>query len=218
VTRSRAVRDPERKRRILDAAAELIAEHGFLGVNLADMGTAAGIVSTGIYRHFDSKVAILVELFDGVVDRLITDAGAALQSSDDPVSTLSALVHRQVRFTIEERRLCQVHLQDARNLPQGDLRRLRWKQRHYVDLWQDVLGTIRPELSRPHRQVLVHAAISGLHSVLRFHSPLSEDELAELMESTARHTLGLDAVEAHCGHTSSPSEPDVVPGSASLAS
>ena len=216
--RSRAVRDPERKRRILDAAAELIAEHGFLGVNLADIGTAAGIVGSGIYRHFDSKAAILVELFDGVVDRLIADAEAALQTSDDPVATLGALVHGQVRFTIEERRPCQVYLAEARNLPEGDLRRLRWKQRHYVDLWQDVLGTIRPELSRPQRQVLVHAAISGLHSVLRFHSPLSSDELAEFMESTARHTLGLDVLVAHAEQVRPPSEADTAPGSSSAAS
>lgn len=209
----RAVRDPERKKRILDAAAELIAEHGFLGVNLADIGAAAGIVGSGIYRHFDNKAAILVELFDRIVDRLITDAEAALQASDDPVATLAALVHGQVRFTIEERRLCQVYLQESRNLPHGDLRRLRWKQRHYVDLWQDVLGAIRPELNPPRRQVLVHATISGMHAVLRFHSALPEAELAEFMESVARHTLGLDAVVAR-----PPSEPGVGPDSASVAS
>lgn len=193
---ARAVRDPERKTRILDAAAELIAEHGFFGVNLADIGTAAGIVGSGIYRHFDSKVAILVELFDRVVDRLVADAESALESAEDPVQTLGALVRGQISFTIGERQLCQVYLQESRNLPEGDLRRLRWKQRHYIDLWQDVLGAIRPELSEAARQLIVHSTISGMHSVHRFRSPLAEPELAELMEQIARHTLGLDTVTA----------------------
>jgi AcrR family transcriptional regulator len=193
---ARSVRDPARKARILDAAAELIAQRGFLGVNLADIGTAAGIVGSGIYRHFDNKAAILVELFDRVVDRLNTDAEAALQCCDDPIETLGLLVGGQVRFTIDERRLCQVYLQESRNLPEGDLRRLRWKQRHYIDLWQDVLSAIRPDIGQAEQQVLVHATISGMHSVLRFHSPLGDDELAAVMESVAQHTLGLDALTA----------------------
>lgn len=209
----RAVRDPERKTRILDAAADLIAQHGFLGVNLTDIGTAAGIVGSGIYRHFDSKVAILVQLFDRVVDRLNDDAESALQDWDDPVRTLEALVRGQIDFTIGERQLCQVYLQEQRNLPQGDQRRLRWKMRHYVDLWQEVLGVIRPELTPPQRQVLVHAAISGMHSVLRFRSPLAEDALAEFMTSVARHTLGLDTVATAEAH-----DPPTSPGTTPVAS
>jgi AcrR family transcriptional regulator len=219
VPTSRAIRDPERKKRILDAAADLIAKHGFLGVNLNDIGAAAGIVSTGIYRHFDSKAAILVGLFDRVVDRLIRDAEAALRASEDPAMTLGTLVRGQVQFTIEERQLCQVYLQEARNLPEGDQRTLRWKQRHYIDLWQDVLGAIRPELSQPQRQLLVHAAISGMHSVLRFHSPLPEDQLAASMESIARHTLGLDAASSRSVEPAgSAGRPGVPSGSTLVAS
>jgi AcrR family transcriptional regulator len=218
VPSARAVRDPERKARILDAAAQLIAQYGFFGVNLTDIGTAAGIVGSGIYRHFDSKAAILVELFDRVVDRLVTDAESALQGSADPAETLGALVRGQVRFTIEERRLCQVYLQESRNLPEGDLRRLRWKMRHYIDLWQDVLGAIRPELTPPERQVLVHTTISGMHSVLRFRSPLPEDELARFMESVARHTLGLDAVPVSPTGEAPTGELPAESGSSSVAS
>jgi AcrR family transcriptional regulator len=50
--------DPERKvrkERILAEAATLIARRGYLGVNLADIGGAAGIVGSGIYRHFDRR-------------------------------------------------------------------------------------------------------------------------------------------------------------------
>jgi AcrR family transcriptional regulator len=192
VPSARTVRDPDRRERILHAAAELIAQRGYLGVNLADIGTAAGIVGSGIYRHFDSKAAILVEMFDRVVDRLIADAEVLLRMSDDPVATLAALVRDQVRFTVEERKLCQVYLQEARNLPAGDLRRLRWKQRHYIDLWLDVLGTVRPELTVAQRQVIVHAAISGIHSILRHHSQLPESEVAPLLAALACRTLGLE--------------------------
>ena len=66
-------RDPQRKNRILASASELIGRKGFHAVSIADIGNAAGITGSGVYRHFDSKSAILVALFDQVIDNLIAD-------------------------------------------------------------------------------------------------------------------------------------------------
>ncbi|WP_433503146.1 TetR/AcrR family transcriptional regulator [Pseudonocardia halophobica] len=187
----RRVRDPERKERILAAAATLIARHGYLGVNLGDIGADAGIVGSGIYRHFENKVAILVALFDRVVDRLIVGAEQALRTSDGAERTLAALVRGQVRFTIDERALCQVYLQESRNLPEQDARRLRWKQRHYIDLWQEALMSVREELPPAKVQVLVHAAISSIHSSLRYRNHLSTEEMAAFLEEVACGMLGV---------------------------
>ena len=41
---------------------------------MADIGAEAGIVGSGIYRHFDSKTAILVAMADRVMDRLMAGA------------------------------------------------------------------------------------------------------------------------------------------------
>jgi len=188
---NRSVRDPKRRERILAEAAKLIARHGYLGVNLADVGAAAGIVGSGIYRHFDNKISILVELFDRVVDRLIVDAEAALRVSDRPEATLAALVRGQVQFTISERALCRVYLQESHNLPEKDIRRLRWKQRHYIDLWQEALASVREDLSAAQVQMLVHAAIAVIHSSLRYRNHLSEPELAAFLEQLACGMLGI---------------------------
>ena len=65
-------RDPERRARILRAAADLASRRGFTTVSLADIGAEAGIVGSGIYRHFGSKASILVALLDQVMDRLMS--------------------------------------------------------------------------------------------------------------------------------------------------
>ena len=57
------------------AAAALGAQRGFDAISMADIGAEAGIVGSGIYRHFDSKTAILVAMADRVMDRLMTRAG-----------------------------------------------------------------------------------------------------------------------------------------------
>ena len=48
---------------------------------MADIGAEAGIVGSGIYRHFDSKTAILVAMADRVMDRLMTRAGEIIAGS-----------------------------------------------------------------------------------------------------------------------------------------
>jgi AcrR family transcriptional regulator len=48
-------RDPERKARIMGAAADLVARKGYHAVSMAEIGSAAGITGSGVYRHFDSK-------------------------------------------------------------------------------------------------------------------------------------------------------------------
>ena len=197
------IRDPERRERILAAAAELIARRGYLGVSLGDIGAAAGIVGSGVYRHFDTKIAILVEMFDRVVDRLVADAEELLRTAEQPEVALAWLVRGQVEFTMTERALCEVYLQEARNLPDNDLRRLKWKQRHYVDLWQDLLRAVHPELRSGEVQVRVHGAISAVQSMLRYHPQLDDAALASALEMSACRLLDIPLATA----TPQPADP-----------
>src|ERR1039458_1279700 len=77
---ARRRRDPDRKERILVAAAALGAARGFDAISMADIGAEAGIVGSGVYRHFDSKTAILVAMADRVMDRLMTGAAEITSS------------------------------------------------------------------------------------------------------------------------------------------
>ena len=74
-------RDPARKHKILLAAADLVARNGFNSVSMSEIGAASGITGSAIYRHFDSKSAVLVELFDSAIDQLLDDA----KRKDQPV-------------------------------------------------------------------------------------------------------------------------------------
>src|SRR5882724_1659617 len=85
-------RDPGRKERILVAAAALGARRGFDAISMADIGAEAGIVGSGVYRHFDSKTAILVAMADRVMDRLMTRSAAIIAAGLDEGQTLTLLV------------------------------------------------------------------------------------------------------------------------------
>lgn len=184
-------RDPARKQRIAAAAALLFAERGYSAVSLEDIGSAAGIGASGIYRHFESKQAILTALLDAVVDRLLEDAERLHALDEDPLVVLPAIVETQVRLVTEERTLCQVYASEYRNLPPDAYRRLRRKQRRYVDLWADVLAAARPDVPGKEIQVFVRASIAAAQSALRYHGSLSRQRMSELLQAAACGAMGI---------------------------
>ena len=63
--------------RILDAAEELFANHGYAGTALRDVASAVGLQTPSLYNHFPSKDA----LYAAVLERGIAPVLRALTSS-----------------------------------------------------------------------------------------------------------------------------------------
>lgn len=183
------VRDPGRRAKILEAAAELVATRGYHAVSLADIGAAAGIVGSGVYRHFDSKSAILDELLDQAMDRLLGNAAQALASGARDEDVLAALVADQVAFTVDDRRLVQLYQREIHTLPDAARRRLRRRQRHYIEEWAHVLTGMRPGITDGEARARVHAAIGAIQSVASYNSGLPREELVVLLTGIARACL-----------------------------
>lgn len=187
-------RDPARKQRILSAAADLVARRGYHAVGMADIGAAAGVTGPAVYRHFESKSAVLVALFDRVIDSLLDNASRIVDEADDVSVALALLVRDQVTFAIDDREVLQVYMKEINNLPEEDRRRLRRKQRVYLEEWVHVLGELRPELGDAEARALVHAAVGVIQSVLNYQSGLPGERLAELVAGAAHAALGVPMI------------------------
>ncbi len=188
------VRDPGRREKILQAAAELVARRGYHAVSLADIGAAAGIVGSGVYRHFTSKSAILVALLDQVMARLLGSAARIVASGRDEVLVLEALVADQVAFAVDDRYLVRLYQREVHTLPESDRRRLRRLQRHYVEEWVHVLAGLRPELTDGEARAIVHAAIGAIQSVATYNSGLPPSQQQVLLTSAAHACLSAPVI------------------------
>ena len=184
---------PTRKERILDAAAELVGRRGYHSVSMAEIGAAAGIVGSGIYRHFDSKAAVLVAVLDRGMQRLLVSASRVVLDAGDDRDALASLVRDQVAFALDDRREVVVYQREFHNLPEGDRRRLRRLQRHYIEEWVHVLVGLRPELSDVEARTAVHAAVGAIQSVAYFHSGLPAERVSALLTDAAHACLGVPA-------------------------
>ncbi|MUM04801.1 TetR family transcriptional regulator [Mycobacterium sp. CBMA 213] len=184
-------RDPERKTRILAAAADLVAHKGFHAVSIAEIGAAAGITGSGIYRHFESKSAVLVALFDRVIDELLRDENEIVSTTPNLTSALDRLIAGQVQFVVGDRELAQVYYNEINNLPDEDRRRLRRKQRLYLEEWVHLVNEQRPDLNDTEARTVVHTVIGAIQSTLFHNTGLAEDRLRVLLTSAARAILGI---------------------------
>jgi len=76
----------DRAERILDAAAELLRQHGYRRVNIDDVAAAAGVGKGTVYLHWKTREALFwaalqretMRLLDDLADRLSRDATLAL--------------------------------------------------------------------------------------------------------------------------------------------
>lgn len=77
----------ETRERLLSAAAEVFAEHGYDGTRVADIAAAAGVSNGALYAHFGSKADLLVDALRTHGPRLLEQLFAA-----DPSRSITDLL------------------------------------------------------------------------------------------------------------------------------
>ncbi|MBJ8348028.1 TetR/AcrR family transcriptional regulator [Antrihabitans sp. YC2-6] len=154
----------DRRVALIREGARLIAERGFLGVRLDDLGAAAGISGPAVYRHFPNKEALLVELLVGISQRLFDGGTDVVAQADSPAGALESLVDFHLDFALGEPDLIRIQDRDLENLPTAARRQVRRSQRQYVELWVGVLQETDTALSEPDARVQAHAVFGLINS------------------------------------------------------
>ena len=184
---------PARRDLLLTEAVRLFDERGYQSVTLADIGEAAGIVASGVYRHFASKTDILVAATNRGGERMRLGMERALSHAQDPGQAVAALLRAHVTVTIEEQHLVGILANEADQLPEGDRRALRRFQHDYLDLWVQALqGVGGGERDPVELKILVHAVQSMIYFVVRRAGEKAEGNLGDRLQDLGLALL-LDA-------------------------
>jgi AcrR family transcriptional regulator len=189
-------RDPDRKNKIVQAVADLIAERGYSALSMNEIGDRVGISGAAIYRHFANKSSLLVAVFDRSIDELLEDERLNREKFSDPLVALTHLVARQVDFVVDEREFARVYHGEADQLPDEARLRLRRKQRAYLREWESLLHAVRPELDDAEARAVVHAAIGAAQSPLFHRLEVSPRRLKDLLCEVVYAALGLTSLNA----------------------
>jgi len=158
-----ALRGRARDERIIDAAERLFFERSFDGVGVDDIGKAAGLSGSAIYRYFEGKDEILAAMFDRAVDSLLMLVPA---HRDDAQAQLHDLVHAHVGFAQANPRLAAVWAKEQHCLADPYRRAHQRRQQNYLKIWTSCLSRCYPQ--RNAGDILV--AVLGVHALLIAHA------------------------------------------------
>ena len=86
------MRAEDRRRQLLEVAAELFAERGFRATTTADLADAAGITEPVLYRHFKSKRDLFITLLDQVGEEVIDTWRESLEGIEPPAERMRVLL------------------------------------------------------------------------------------------------------------------------------
>ena len=96
VTATKSRFDKNRRERILEAAAHLIAERGFNSVRVADIASRVGTTSGAVHYHFEFKDDLLNAAIDWAVDRAFARQDEILKGIITPKEKILKIIEIQL--------------------------------------------------------------------------------------------------------------------------
>ncbi len=179
-----------RREQILATAAELFAARGFHGVSVVELGAACGISGPALYKHFESKDAVLAEMLVDISEELLRVGRERSGAAADAPEALTALVDWHVDFALRHRPLIVVQDRDWSSLPEQARERVRTLQRKYVAIWADRLREVHADLTPERARAMAHATF-GLINSTPHSAVLPEDEMRAMLTAMATAALGV---------------------------
>jgi len=152
------------RRRVLDAAAELLVAQGYAGTTLREIAAAVGIKAGSIYHHFDSKDAIFVSVFNDGIEVMLAafeTAAERLPAEASSDERLLAHVHGHLSAVFENGPYTTAHVTSFFTAPDEVRSQVVPQRDLYENGWSELLLQLFPEFSpsdlRLHRLILFGA-------------------------------------------------------------
>jgi TetR/AcrR family fatty acid metabolism transcriptional regulator len=149
---SKSVAKSDKYQRILDAAVEVIAEHGYFNSPVSAIAERAGVADGTIYLYFKSKDHVLRTALDVAFARFHTRVKDMLAVTGDPRRQLEAMARMQLEAVAGNRALAVLMQTEVR---QSAKFFAEFSQQHlaaYITMMRDVIragqqqGVFRAEI------------------------------------------------------------------------
>ncbi|MFJ6805795.1 TetR/AcrR family transcriptional regulator [Streptomyces anulatus] len=191
--RAAARRPPDRKARIISAAAELFRMRGYHNVSVADVAAEVGITAPALYRHFRGKPDLLLH----VVDITISAVAASVEAAPG----LDVYLRTTAAQTMDRRGSAVLWQREARHLPEDRREEQRRALSDIAERIGALIGAELSELDEADRRLLAWAVMAVFGSISWHRTSLPRRRFEELM-------YGLANAAVHCPLGARPPEAD----------
>ena len=188
MARTQAADYEKRRQAIVDKAAQLFAERGFLGASIADIADACRTSKSLIYHYYGSKEDILFDVMHSHVKDLLDAAEEIAASGSAPAEKLRAMTRRFMELYLGAANRQRVLLNELDNLPEEQRRAVIDIQHRLIEILERIVGAIRPALSgrnplKTPTAMLYFGMINWMHTWLDPNGRAKPARIAELAVS-----------------------------------
>ena len=185
MARTQAANFDQRREEIVDRAAKLFAERGFLGASIAELAAACNVSKSLIYHYFGSKEDVLYEAMATHVDALAVAAQNAVSVAAPPATRFRRLAHSFMALYVDANARHQVLLNDLDYLPPDRKESILDRQRSLLRIVDGLIGEMQPELLQRRgllrtKTMLFFGMINWTHTWFSPSGPISPDEIADM--------------------------------------
>ncbi|HTT82618.1 MAG TPA: TetR/AcrR family transcriptional regulator [Rhizomicrobium sp.] len=183
MARTQAADYEERRAAIVEQAAQLFAERGFLGASIADLAEACDSSKSLIYHYYASKEDILFDVMHSHVRALLDAANDVAGTPAAPVAKLRNLTIAFMRLYVGAAARHRVLLNELQQLSDEQRKTIIGIQRRLVEIVETILGEIQPELPMPLKRpaaMLYFGMINWTHTWLDPEGPADPKHIAIL--------------------------------------
>jgi AcrR family transcriptional regulator len=175
--------------RLIEAAIELFAHHGYNAIGLRDLAAQAGLQVGSLYHHIENKQGLLFELIESALSDLLSETERRLEGALTTSDQLARFVQAFVAFNRSEKHRLILISREFAHLSEDHMHVANKLKAEYSAVLSAIIAT---EYERKHNHdeqitVITHSIIGMLYGQSQWNDvEVSEHVLIDVLTNFVR--------------------------------
>jgi TetR/AcrR family transcriptional regulator, cholesterol catabolism regulator len=181
-----------RKEQIVNVAAKLFKQKGFVATSMRDLAAELGIEAASIYYHFKSKEELLEKICFDMADKFITNAREVNDIYFNAEEKLRMAIKFHVETITENQNQSSVFLSEWRNLSEPKLKLFRQLRQQYENQFTIILADGEKEdiFDDVDKKFAVLSILSTINFINEWYKPEGKMNASEIADKLSHFIMG----------------------------
>lgn len=149
---------------ILEKAAILFREKGYVATSMRDLAKEVGMEAASLYNHISSKQDILNEILIVTSNRLIEEMEEIEKSQKSPLDKIKAIISLHIRTTVNHPNNMSLVAHEWRHLEGDNFLLFRARKKNYEKRFKDIIiqGIFQGHIKKVNSNIALFSILSSL--------------------------------------------------------
>ena len=174
------LKQSEKKKRILEAAAKLFRDKGYSATSMRDLAAAVDLKASSLYNHIGSKEEILKEICFANAERFLNGIKKIDQDSINPLSKITNLIHLHIDIALEDFTSVTSFNDEWRQLSEPHLSTFSTMRKNYEEKFLNIIRKAQQggQIKSTDAQICLYTILSSTRWVYDYsqHSRVDNDQ------------------------------------------